>query len=362
MKIGVLGAGQLGQMLALAGIPLGLRFRFLDPSDSPCAAVAGEVVRGAYDDPAALDTFAAGLDVVTYEFENVPVATAEWLAERLTLAPSADALLRAQDRVREKQFFEAHGLPVAPFRAVDSLEELAAALEVIGLPAVLKTRRLGYDGKGQYVLRHTRDAEETFAALGGRGLILEAFVPFEREVSCIGVRARNGEQRFYPLTENEHEYGILRRSRPCPGDPLEAEAQSAVARLMTALDYVGVLSVEFFVHDGRLWLNEMAPRVHNSGHWTLDGAATSQFENHLRAICGWPLGDTGVLAPCEMFNLIGGVPPQEALLALGADLRVQLYGKSPAPGRKLGHLNLRGRVDTGLRQRLLALITAAANG
>jgi 5-(carboxyamino)imidazole ribonucleotide synthase len=347
--IGILGGGQLGRMLALAGYPLGLRFRFLDPAAEAPAEQVAERVSGAYEDIVALEQFAPGLDLVTYEFENVPVETAHFLAQRLPVFPPAEALEAAQDRVSEKTFFRKAGLATAPFEAVDSRQDLAAAVGRLGLPAVLKTRRYGYDGKGQFLLREPDDVPRAWDKLGGVPLVLEGFVSFEREVSLLGVRSRTGEVAFYPLVENHHTDGMLRLSlAPAPGltPELQAEGEDHGRRVLEALNYVGVLAIEFFQvaarkgKGGRLLANEMAPRVHNSGHWTIEGAETSQFENHLRAILGLPLGNSAARGHSAMLNLIGTIPETAALLALpGAHLH--LYGKTPRPGRKLGHLTLR---------------------
>lgn len=347
MIVGVLGAGQLGRMLALAGYPIGLRFRFLDPDADAPAGHVGELVAGAFDDPAALERFARGVDVFTYEFENVPVETVKRLASRAPVFPPAAALEIAQDRRLEKELFARMGLAVPPFEAVGTPDELRQAISRIGTPAVAKTRRMGYDGKGQHVIRRHGDADAAWAALGAHamnhgGLIVESFVPFDAEVSILGVRGRDGSTRFYPLVQNTHEGGILRESRvPAAGAAaaLQREAEAACARIMVELAYVGVLAIEFFVRDGRLLGNEMAPRVHNSGHWTIEGAATSQFENHLRAICGWPLGDCAARGRIVMTNLIGHAPPiAELLAAPGA--HVHLYGKAPRAGRKIGHVTV----------------------
>jgi 5-(carboxyamino)imidazole ribonucleotide synthase len=338
--VGVLGGGQLARMLALAGVPLGLRFVFLDPAPDACAAGLGEHLCGAYDDPQALLQFARKVDLVTYEFENVPVSSVAQLAEQVPVCPGVRALAAARDRLYEKTLFNELDIPTPEFAQVDSLSDLERAVARLGLPAVLKTRSLGYDGKGQRVLREPRDLAAAWEALGGAGLILEAFVPFERELSLLGVRDHAGGLAFYPLAENQHRDGILRLSRCRPGDALEAVARAYVRRLLEHLDYVGVLALELFQVGGRLLANEMAPRVHNSGHWTIEGAQTSQFENHLRAILGLPLGDTAAVDHSAMVNLVGRTPEPAAVLALpGAHLH--LYGKSPRPGRKLGHVTLR---------------------
>jgi 5-(carboxyamino)imidazole ribonucleotide synthase len=357
MRVGVLGGGQLARMLALAGYPMGLRFVFYDPAPDAPAGQVGEIRTAAYDDRRALECFARDVDVATYEFENVPVAAARTVGLRVPIFPSPDALQTAQDRLAEKALFERLQIPTAPFARVDSERDLAAAVEQIGVPAVLKTRRLGYDGKGQWVLRAPGDAMAAWNALGGSACILERFVAFDSEASVLAVRGHDGTTGFYPLVENRHRDGILRLSR-APASPrveaLQSDAEATAARVLAAFDYVGVLAVEFFVDHGRLVANEIAPRVHNSGHWTIDGAEVSQFENHLRAGLGWPLGPTAPLGWSVMVNLIGVAPDPGALLAVpGAHLH--LYGKTPRPGRKLGHLTLRAENPRTLDARLARL-------
>jgi 5-(carboxyamino)imidazole ribonucleotide synthase len=329
-------------MLALAGIPLGLQFRFLDPSPDAPAAQLGTHVAEDFNDTEALQHFAQGLDVVTYEFENVPVASAKFLSERVPVYPPVEALEVAQDRLTEKSYFQKLDVPTPRFAAVNTREELDAAIAQIGLPAVLKTRRFGYDGKGQSVLRDTEDVAGAWQSLGGVPLILEEFVPFEREVSILAVRARDGATAFYPLVENHHHEGILRLSlAPAPSltSELQTLAEEYARRLLQSLNYVGVLAIEFFQRGDELMVNEFAPRVHNSGHWTIEGAVSSQFENHMRAVCGLPLGETRALGHCAMHNLIGTLPDVPRVLATpGAHLH--LYGKEPKPGRKIGHITL----------------------
>jgi len=313
--VGVIGGGQLGRMLALAGIPLGLSFRFLDPNADAPAGEVGELLVGAYDDPVLLDLLAAGADAVTYEFENVPVEG----ARRVGAIPEAAALEVAQDRLREKQSFRKLGIRTA------KIDE-----EVEHYPALLKSRFLGYDGKGQRLV-------ETWPGTVP-GHVLEERVEFDRELSLIAVRGRDGDTRFWPLVENVHDGGILRTSRaPALAAP-QAEAEEYARRLLDELAYVGVLALELFDVGGSLVANEFAPRVHNTGHWTIEGSATSQFENHLRAILGWPLGPTESRRSV-LVNLIGSAPRPEDVLAIpGAHLH--LYGKEPRPGRKLGHVTL----------------------
>jgi 5-(carboxyamino)imidazole ribonucleotide synthase len=340
MKIGVIGAGQLGRMLALAGYPLALQFRFLDSSaDSPGGQVA-PIVTGAFDDPQSLERLAADVDLVTYEFENVPVAALQKVARTHPVWPPVDALRVSQDRLLEKQLFEKLKIPTPPFRAVDSLDDLRAAVKDIGLPCVLKTRRLGYDGKGQRYLRRPADVDAAWEALAGVPLILEGFVDFEREVSVVGVRSTTGEVRAYPIVANTHRDGILRVTlAPHRNPALQRAAETHMKRVMKHFGYAGVLTIEFFVRRGKLVANEMAPRVHNSGHWTIEGAATSQFENHLRAILGLPLGDTRPVGHCAMVNFIGRMPQRGDLLAMPG-VHWHDYGKEPRPGRKIGHCTI----------------------
>ena len=366
MTIGILGGGQLGYMLALAGYPLGLHFRFFDPSpEAPVGRIASRVT-AEFSDESALEKFANGLELVTYEFENVPVAAARFLAERVPVFPPPAALEAAQDRLAEKELFQRLGIPATEFVAVDAPKALDAALAKIGLPAVLKTCRMGYDGKGQWILRTADDVartkktlqvEDLAATRAGPPFILERFVPFTRELSVLAVRSRNAETAVYPLVENHHRGGILRLAlAPAPRlDPaIQRAAEDAARRVIESLQYAGVLAIEFFEHGGRLLANEMAPRVHNSGHWTIEGAVTSQFENHLRAVTGLPLGSTKAIGSCATLNLIGEVPDSSEVLAI-CDAHLHLYGKTPRPGRKLGHLTLRAGSCEQLASRLAEL-------
>jgi 5-(carboxyamino)imidazole ribonucleotide synthase len=342
VKLGILGGGQLGRMLALAAVPLGVRCRVLDPASDPCAADVAEHHQGEYEDYAALGRFLSGLDAVTYEFENVPVGTARWFAERLPVFPPPAALEVAQERLAEKVFFDRLGVPTPPYAAVETRADLDDAVARIGLPAVLKTRRFGYDGKGQTVLHTPADVTNAWARLGGRPLILEGFVDFDRELSLVAARGPGGEVACYPLVQNRHRDGTLRETlAPAPHvTPATEEAARAYATAaMNELNYVGVLAIEFFEVGGRLLANEMAPRVHNSGHWTTEGAETGQFENHLRAGLGLPLGSAAARGVSVMFNLLGTLPDPAAVLAVpGAHLH--LYGKAPRPGRKVGHVTV----------------------
>jgi 5-(carboxyamino)imidazole ribonucleotide synthase len=357
--IGVLGAGQLGRMLALAGYPLGQRFRFLDPAHEAPVRDLAEFVRADFHDADALDRFAAGVEVITYEFENVPVEVAQKLARRVPVYPPPAALQVSQDRLDEKTFFQQHGIPAAPFVPVRTRADLDRALAETGCPAILKTRRMGYDGKGQCLIRDRAAAEQAWQTLtrsraddAGAGLLLEGFVRFDRELSQLAVRGRDGALCYYPLVENHHAEGMLRLSlAPAPDlTPGLAElARGHARRILEALDYVGVLAIEFFQQGQTLIANEMAPRVHNSGHWTIEGAQTSQFENHLRAILGLPLGATEARGPCAMLNIIGELPDAARVLAhSGAYLH--LYGKKPRPGRKIGHITVCAATLNEVRQ------------
>jgi 5-(carboxyamino)imidazole ribonucleotide synthase len=356
VRVGVLGAGQLGRMLALAGIPLNCSFVFVDPTThSPASAVGSHVVCG-YTDAAGLEALAA-CDVVTYEFESVPVEAPDALADRVAVFPPPKALRVAQDRFLEKSRFRELGIATAPFEPVNSAEELALAVVKLGLPAVLKTRRLGYDGKGQVVLKRPEDVPAAWGAVAGAPSILEGFVHFERELSLLAVRARGGEVRFYPLVENHHERGILRKTiAPAPAltSELQGAAERAATRILENLGYVGVLALELFQVGDTLIANEIAPRVHNSGHYSIEGSRTSQFENHLRAIIGLPLGDTSPVSPSCMLNLVGSLPESSAVLAV-PDTHLHLYGKSARAGRKVGHITVRGATDTELAKRVATL-------
>ena len=360
MRVAVLGGGQLGRMLALEGIPLGHRFTFLEPSPDPPAGALGSVIAAPYDDPDALARIAHGADVVTYEFENVPAASAAYLADRLPVLPPPRALGATQDRFAEKQMFANLGIPTAPFHRLDTAGDLDAALAVTALPTVIKTRRFGYDGKGQIVARSRAEAAAALEACGP-GLIAERFIRFERELSILAVRGRDGQRVSYPLTENHHRGGILRTSyAPAPEvtPVLQAAAETLAGRVMDELDYVGVLAIELFEEDGRLLANEMAPRVHNSGHWTLDGADTSQFENHIRAVTGLPLAAPRVPGPAAMLNIIGELPDTAAVAAVPGT-HLHLYDKAPRPGRKLGHVNITGPDEAAVRascERVWALL------
>ena len=340
MKVGILGAGQLARMLALAGYPLGLEFIFLDPSPDACAGKLGEHLIGAYDDEKRLAELAERADVVTYEFENVPANVAHFLVEHTQVYPPPQALKVSQDRLLEKNFFKDLGIPTPDFIPVDSFSDLQHATAALGYPAVLKTRTLGYDGKGQALLKSAVDLPAAWEALQGYACIVEAFVPFKREVSIIAARSVCGEVVFYPLSENQHQGGILRVTECRANDPMQAQAEDYLMRLLSALNYVGVIALELFEVEGQLIANEFAPRVHNSGHWTIEGAQTSQFENHLRAILDLPLGSTAAVGKAAMVNFIGGLPETNEVLAI-ANAHLHLYGKSPRKGRKVAHVTVR---------------------
>lgn len=364
MKIGIVGAGQLGRMLALAGYPLGLQFQFLDPATDACAGQLAPQLATSYTDRSALAALAEGCDAITFEFENVPHDSLVFLSDHAPVFPSAVALESAQDRLTEKSLFGELDIPTPRYVPVTSLVELEQAVETVGLPAVLKTRRMGYDGKGQHLLRTLTDLPDAWSELGNVALILEQFVEFHREVSLVGVRNRHGEIRFYPLTENEHRDGVLYLSRARSGDPLQPQAEAYVSRLMNHLNYVGVLALEFFQLADKLLANEFAPRVHNSAHWTIEGAETSQFENHLRAVADLPLGSTRQVDPSAMVNLVGQLPPRERVLAIeGAHLHD--YGKAPRVGRKVGHATVRAESEQALDrslEQLLAVVSQAESG
>lgn len=340
MNIGVLGAGQLGRMLALAGYPLANRFTFLDTTGNPSADI-GEVIIDT--DQSHLESFLDKVDLVTYEFEHLPVALVQAIEARKPVYPSSEAIRVCQNRAEEKALFDRLGIPTPGYRLVDSAEALEAAVHELGAPVVAKSVTEGYDGKGQAVIRDPAQAVDAWHSINHPQLIVEAFVDFVREVSIIAVRGRDGEVVFYPMAENQHVDGILRYSlAPVPDleDDVQRTADGYIRSLLDALDYVGVLTLELFqCADGSLLANEMAPRVHNSGHWTQDGAVTSQFENHLRAIQGLPLGDTRARQPTAMVNVIGQEADNSAVLAM-ADAHLHRYGKSERAGRKLAHINV----------------------
>ncbi|MDR2577677.1 MAG: 5-(carboxyamino)imidazole ribonucleotide synthase [Chitinispirillales bacterium] len=359
MRIGILGGGQLARMLALGGHPLGATFVILDPVHDACASAVARHITGDYTDQEKLKQFAGMIDIVTYEFENVPAEAVEYLATKLPVYPPVHALAMSRDRLYEKSLFRDLGIPTPKFFNVTSLDELRQAAKEVGLPAVLKSRTLGYDGKGQAVIRSMDELENAWSSrLAGVDCILEAFVNFKREISVVAVRSRAGEIIFYPVGENVHSEGILRHSVCSLNDPMQKLAEDYITRLLNNFDYVGVMALELFDTGGELMANEIAPRVHNTGHWTIEGAQTSQFENHIRAIMGLPLGGTSPIGHCAMINFIGTIPPPAPVLEIkGA--HYHNYGKAPVPGRKLGHVTVCGEnqkeVKAGMKK-VLALI------
>ena len=337
LRVGIVGAGQLGRMLALAGYPLGIRCVFLDRSASAPAAQVAPILTGDLEDRMQLAALAASSDVITFDWENISGGALAPLEAVVQVRPPRKALEVSQDRLSEKALFSKLRIPVAAHAAIDSREQLAGATRKLGFPGVVKTRRMGYDGKGQFVVRNAAHLDAAWTAIGGEGLIYEKFQNFSREVSIIGARSAPGKIVFYPLSANTHVGGILRYGvAPFANPILERQAQIYMKRVMNALDYVGVLAIEFFVVKGRLVANEMAPRVHNSGHWTIEGCVTSQFENHLRAICDLPLGSTRALGHTAMINFVGKMPARGQLLGIEG-LAFHDYAKEPRPARKLGH-------------------------
>jgi 5-(carboxyamino)imidazole ribonucleotide synthase len=361
--VGILGAGQLARMLAQAGQPMGLDFIFLDPARDACAAEFGEHLCAGWDDEAALRELGRRADVVTFDFENVPESSASLIESLCPVYPPPRALFESQDRLREKTMMADLGIPVAPFYPVSSRPDLLAAVAAIGLPCVLKTRRLGYDGKGQAVLRFQEDMERAWQALGDSELVCEGFVSFQAECSIIAARDRHGRTVYWPLTRNLHRGGILVISTaPAYDAALQARAEALILKLLDHLDYTGVMALELFLADGELLANEFAPRVHNSGHWSIEGARTSQFENHLRAICGLPLAETENLFKALMFNLLGEMPAfvsqPSADTAVIPGLHWHDYHKTPREGRKIGHVTLTATSDAALRARAAQLAAA----
>ncbi|HHW4678475.1 MAG TPA: 5-(carboxyamino)imidazole ribonucleotide synthase [Xylella sp.] len=360
--LGILGGGQLARMLALVAPPLGVRVCVFDQTVDACAGQIAPLWVGRFDDRTALHDFVNRVDVLTFDSENIPVASVQALTERVSVYPNPEALATAQDRLSEKTLFRDLGIPVPDFAAIGHRADLEAAIIKIGTPCILKTRRLGYDGKGQFRIKTLTDVDAAWAMLGEQaeitGLILEAFVPFEREMSIIAVRDRSGQFRSWPLTENWHVDGVLSVSlAPIVIDPaLQAVAEGYACVLAERLNYVGVFALELFVNNGRLLANEMAPRVHNSGHWTIEGAETSQFENHLRAVLGLPLGSTEKRGYACMLNWLGIMPDKHVLLDVPG-LHWHDYGKQPRDGRKVGHATLRADQLAGLMSSLEQLST-----
>lgn len=352
MRIGILGGGQLAQMLALSGIPLGINFICLDPQkDCPAHQVA-QIIQANYNHVAAINQLATSVDVLTFESENIPAQALQHLST--PLYPSIKALEISQDRLTEKQFFKQLGIPVAEFMPVNHQDDIKQAGEKFGFPFLLKTRKEGYDGKGQQLIQSPSEYF-TIENLSPNQLIAEKLIQFTTEVSMIAVRNQSGQIHFYPLTENFHQKGILRWSKaPFLNDNLTKLAQHYLQTVLEKLNYVGVLTIEFFVQNDRLIANEMAPRVHNSGHWTIEGAKTSQFENHLRAILNLPLGETAAVNYSAMINFIGECPSLAALTKIPS-LHVHFYGKTPRPGRKLGHATVCGESQESLERNIAAL-------
>ncbi|HEX9878495.1 MAG TPA: 5-(carboxyamino)imidazole ribonucleotide synthase [Gammaproteobacteria bacterium] len=349
MKVGIIGAGQLGRMLALAGYRLGIQCVFLDPDARSSGGQVGRVIEGALDDLPLIRRLAQEVDVLTFDIENISADDLRDARTGIPVYPPPAALAVARDRLNEKLLFEEIGFPAADYVKVDSAADLDTVAARLDWPVVLKARHLGYDGRGQRVVHAAEDLERAWEGLGGAFAIAEAWVDFERELSLIGVRDRHGETAFYSLTENVHDDGILASSfAPFEDVALQADAERCMTAIMQRFDYCGVLTVEFFRTDQGLIANEIAPRVHNSGHWTIEGAETSQFENHLRAILGWPLGSTVPRGYAVMLNLLGRLPPKERLLAVPG-VHFHDYGKTPRPRRKLGHCTL---VDAD-KQRLM---------
>lgn len=353
LTVGILGGGQLARMMVLAGASLGVRFELFDPAADACGGPLAPLTVAGFDDRDALAAFAARVDVVTFDFENVPADSAQWLAGRVPVYPPPSALAVAQDRLSEKTLFQQLDIPLPPFADIRSRDDLAARVEAFGLPCILKTRRLGYDGKGQFRLRTAADVDAAWQALGAQvdrtGLILEGFVAFQREVSVVAVRGRDGSFQAWPVTGNWHVDGVLSAS-VAPAVMSAAEQEVAIGyarRVGEHLQYVGVFALELFCRDGQLLANEMAPRVHNSGHWTIEGSETSQFENHLRAVLGLPLGSTRMLGHACMLNWLGAMPDALPVLQQPAG-HWHDYGKQPREGRKVGHATLRDDDATAL--------------
>lgn len=361
--VGILGGGQLARMLAIAGAPLGLRFLVLDNAPDACASQFVPMVLGDYTDLDALEDFARRIDVATFDFENVPAESAQWLMERKPVFPMPRALAVAQDRLAEKTLFRDQGIPVPPFVDVTSREGLQTAVNEVGLPCILKTRRLGYDGKGQFRIKAAEDVDAAWNALGEQaartGLIVEGFVDFDRELSVVAVRTASGEFMTWPITENWHVDGVLSASLAPAliSDALRGTAVSYARRLAESLEYVGVFALELFCKNDVLLANELAPRVHNSGHWTIEGAETSQFENHLRAVISRPLGSTEAVGYSCMLNWIGEMPDPNPILTVAGG-HWHDYGKSPRIGRKVGHATIRRDTVDELRDALEEVGTA----
>lgn len=361
MHIGIIGGGQLARMMILAGYPLGHTFTVLDPSEDACGAVvANHHILGGYDSEPHLKELARNCDVVTFDFENVPADALTLLEHSVTTYPPRVALAMSQDRLIEKTKFNDKGIDTAPFHPVNTLDDLQEAISKIGLPGILKTRRLGYDGKGQAVIKTHADIEPAFKAMQGQDALFEGFVNFECEVSLLSVRDAQGNVVFYPIAQNEHVDGILHISQvpapiTCSHPKLQQKAETLAMPLLKELDYVGVLAIEFFVVNGELVANELAPRVHNSGHWSIEGAVCSQFENHIRAISGLPLGSTEVSHPIAMVNCIGDMPPANQVLKL-KNTHLHDYDKMAKSKRKVGHITVTAKNTQELNQHIQSVV------
>ncbi|MCX7544791.1 5-(carboxyamino)imidazole ribonucleotide synthase [Marinicella gelatinilytica] len=354
--IGILGGGQLARMMALAGYPLGFNFVFFDPKETACAGQVGRLISADYDNEIAIEEFCQQVDLVTLDFENVPVDTLRNIAKKKPVFPSPDILAIAQDRLLEKQFCHSINVPTAEFEPINGLSELKFAAKKFGFSAILKTRRMGYDGKGQYLIKNEQDLTQIPGNLFEKDLILEQLVPFEREVSVIVARSQSGDIKTWPLCENKHKEGILTTTMvPAKPNDLDATAFEYAIKMAESLQYVGVMVIEFFQTKDQVLVNEFAPRVHNSGHWTIEGAHTSQFENHLRAGLDLPLGDTGMDGMAAMLNWIGAFPDQLHHLT-DVGLYWHVYGKQPKPGRKIGHATLTAPDPQQLHDKILQLV------
>ena len=354
--IGILGGGQLARMMALAGYPLGFNFVFFDPKASACAGQVGSLTVGDYSNEVAIEEFCQQVDYVTLDFENVPVETLRQIAKKKPVFPSPDVLAIAQDRLLEKQFCHSIGVPTAEFEPINGLSELKFAARKYDFSAILKTRRMGYDGKGQFLIKSEQDIQQIPDDVFDNDLILEGMVRFEREVSVIVARTPSGDIKTWPLCENKHKEGILTTTMvPAKPHDLDDKAFEYAVKMAESLQYVGVMVVEFFQTKDQVMVNEFAPRVHNSGHWTIEGAHTSQFENHLRAGLGLPLGDTGMKGMAAMLNWIGAFPEKlHELTDVG--LYWHIYGKAPRPGRKIGHATLTASDPQQLHDKILQLV------
>ncbi len=339
-NVGILGGGQLAQMLALAGIPLGLRFVFFDPTEDCCAAALGQHIKADFDDWSQLKIFAESVDIVTFEFENIPLAAIEYVRNIRPVYPEINALQAKQDRLVEKQLFQRLGIATPMFVDIKSRHDLDEAPDILGLPFVIKSRYGGYDGKGQWLVKSADQTADVWAQIDGLPCIAEQWIDFSREVSMVAVQNRHADKVFYDLAENQHNRGILHTTINRPGDPMAGKAQAIISQLMDELNYCGVMALELFQINGQLMANEFAPRVHNTGHWTIEGAGTSQFENHLRAILNLPLGDTGHNGQWVMLNLVGDLPDLTKISSM-ANSHLHDYRKQARPGRKLGHLTVR---------------------